>query len=330
MGSNTKILEIQSTYVNKSKLFPKWEDIIDEDRTKLKDEDRTEVGAKATGILCKIKNFKYLFIVNLIEEIFALSNILSVLCQKINNHLQSILDTATSIVVKLNEMITLFDEFFHKVLEKAKNCDLEDIPLTYLRSNLSNTEENKKWKTYYLVLHKKILNAFIKEIGERFDSKNLDPLITIYNILNDSEKLVSDEKIKHDLSIYKDIIDSQKLFREFDLFYTIKNSLNLDNFEKLYSYLKLKQDFRESFKTGFPNIYLLLKIYLASPIASVTSERGFSCLKRIKTYLRSTMLQDRLSSSAILNFESEFINLINIEDVIDEFASNKNRKFAFF
>ena len=89
-------------------------------------------------------------------------------------------------------------------------------------------------------------------------------------------------------------------------------------------------DFRESFKTGFPNILVLLKIYLTSPIASVTSERGFSCLKRIKTYLRSTMLQERLSSLAILNFESEFIKLINIEDVIDEFASNKNRKFAFF
>ena len=143
-------------------------------------------------------------------------------------------------------------------------------------------------------------------------------------------KLVSDEKIKEDLTIYKDIIDSQKLFREFELFYTIKSSLNLDNFEKLYSYLKLKQDFRESFKTGFPNILVLLKIYLTSPIASVTSERGFSCLKRIKTYLRSTMLQERLSSLAILNFESEFIKLINIEDVIDEFASNKNRKFAFF
>lgn len=296
----------------------------------LKDEDRTEVGAKATGILYKIKNFKYLFIVSLIEQIFALTNILSVLCQKINNHLQSILDTATSIVVKLTEMITLFDEFFQKVLEQAKNCDLEDIPLTYLRSNQSNTEENKKWKTFYLVLHKKILNAFIKEIGERFDPKNLDPLITIYNILNDSEKLVKNEKIKEDLTIYKDIIDIQKLFREFDLFYTIKSSLNLDNFDKLYSYLKLKQDFRESFKTGFPNILVLLKIYLTSPIASVTSERGFSCLKRIKTYLRSTMLQERLSSLAILNFESEFIKLINIEDVIDEFANNKNRKFAFF
>jgi hypothetical protein len=114
------------------------------------------------------------------------------------------------------------------------------------------------------------------------------------------------------------------------MYYPIKISLKLDNFEKVYSHLKLNRDFRDSFKTSFPSLFILLKIYLTSPIASVTSERGFSCLKRVKTYLRSTMLQESLSSLAILNFESEFIRLINIEDVIDSFASNKNRKFAFF
>ena len=102
------------------------------------------------------------------------------------------------------------------------------------------------------------------------------------------------------------------------------------NFEQLLTCLRVKLEFRESFKTSFPNIFILLKIYLTSPIASVTSERGFSCLKRVKTYLRSTMLQERLSALAILNFESENIKLVNIEDVINEFANNKNRRFAFF
>ena len=94
--------------------------------------------------------------------------------------------------------------------------------------------------------------------------------------------------------------------------------------------MKSKRDFRDSFKSSFSNLYILLKVYLTSPIASVTSERGFSCLKRVKTYLRSTMLQTRLSALAVLNFESECIKLINIDDVIDEFANNKNRRFAFF
>ena len=57
-----------------------------------------------------------------------------------------------------------------------------------------------------------------------------------------------------------------------------------------------------------------------NPIANVTCERGFSCLKRLKTYLRSTMGQERLSELAILNLESEMISLIDIEAVVNEFC----------
>jgi hypothetical protein len=42
------------------------------------------------------------------------------------------------------------------------------------------------------------------------------------------------------------------------------------------------------------------------------------------------MLQESLSSLAILNFESVIIDLINIDSVIDEFGSRNNRKFPFF
>ena len=234
---------------------------------------------------------------------------------------------ATSVLIKLNEKITEFDQFFSKIIAQAKNCELDDVPLSYLRATPAISDD--KWKDSYRVLHKKIVEAFVKEIGERFDPKNLEPLITIFNILNDST-IISSERIKKYLSIYNDIIDTEKLIRELNLYYPIKISLKLDNFEKVYSHLKLNWDFRDSFKTSFPCLFILLKIYLTSPNASVTSERGFSCLKRVKTYLRSTMLQERLSSLAILNFESEFIRLINIEDIIDSFASNKNRKFAFF
>ena len=65
-------------------------------------------------------------------------------------------------------------------------------------------------------------------------------------------------------------------------------------------------------------------------VKELTSERGFSCLKRLKTYLRSTMVQERLSSLAILNFESKMINLIDVEAIVNEFGSKNNRKFSFF
>ena len=60
----------------------------------------------------------------------------------------------------------------------------------------------------------------------------------------------------------------------------------------------------------------------------VVAERSFSALKRIKTRLRSTMAQSRLSSLAVLSIEREIAQKIDHDDVIDEFASSdKNRLY---
>lgn len=39
----------------------------------------------------------------------------------------------------------------------------------------------------------------------------------------------------------------------------------------------------------FPNIHMLLKILCTLPVSTVTPERMFSNLKRVKSYLRNTM-----------------------------------------
>lgn len=43
----------------------------------------------------------------------------------------------------------------------------------------------------------------------------------------------------------------------------------------------------------FPNIYILLKILCTLPVSTATPERTFSCLKRLKTFLRNTMSEVR-------------------------------------
>ena len=52
----------------------------------------------------------------------------------------------------------------------------------------------------------------------------------------------------------------------------------------------------------------LLRIYFSVPVTSATAERSFSCLKRIKTYLRSTMTDNRLNNLFLLHIHSEKIN----------------------
>ena len=62
-------------------------------------------------------------------------------------------------------------------------------------------------------------------------------------------------------------------------------------------------------------------------VSTAHCERSFSALKRIKTYLRSTMTEQRLIDLAVLSIERELSKKISLEQVVNEFASkDKNRR----
>ena len=54
-----------------------------------------------------------------------------------------------------------------------------------------------------------------------------------------------------------------------------------------------------------------------------SAERSFSKLKLIKTYLRSSISQERLDGLALLAIENEGAKQLNIDDLLDKFANTK-------
>lgn len=76
----------------------------------------------------------------------------------------------------------------------------------------------------------------------------------------------------------------------------------------------------------FPNVETALRIFLTLPITNCTGERSFSVLKRLKSPLRSVLVQEKLSSLALLCNEAEITEKLEFEDVIKEFAQRKCRK----
>ena len=74
----------------------------------------------------------------------------------------------------------------------------------------------------------------------------------------------------------------------------------------------------------------LIVLLLVIPASSATAERSFSCLRRLKTYLRSTMGQERLNHILVLNVHQDETDLINLKCVARVFISlNDMRRNVF-
>ena len=57
----------------------------------------------------------------------------------------------------------------------------------------------------------------------------------------------------------------------------------------------------------FSETVTLLKIIITTPMTTAEAERGFSTLKRVKTFLRNTMTQERLNALAMLSMEKRLV-----------------------
>ena len=69
-----------------------------------------------------------------------------------------------------------------------------------------------------------------------------------------------------------------------------------------------------------------MRILLTIPVTVASGERSFSKMKLIKTYLRSTMLQDRLSSLGTLSIEKNIAENLDFSTLIKDLGDKKARK----
>jgi hypothetical protein len=68
---------------------------------------------------------------------------------------------------------------------------------------------------------------------------------------------------------------------------------------------------------------------LTIPVTVASAERSFSKLKLIKSYIRSTMSQERLNRLVILSIEKEMLKKLEYKNLISNFASQKARRMHF-
>ena len=191
-----------------------------------------------------------------------------------------------------------------------------------IRRTKASTTSNLK--DTYMNYHDTIIDIFVKEIQERFNADNLEPVLELFHVImiEDEQTLINFNKLK----MYDKLINLVDLKLELQSYVKYK-LLNHHIMWKEFDIL-LEEFNKKDLKQPFQQIYSVIKLYLTIPITTSEGARCFSALKLIKSCLRTTMTNDRLSNLAILKIANDV--KINYDDIINAFASVKNRQMSFF
>ena len=66
------------------------------------------------------------------------------------------------------------------------------------------------------------------------------------------------------------------------------------------------------------------------PASNAVSERSFSSLCQLKSYLRSTMTQERLNNILVLHVHNDLTDNLNLTEVANEFVMGSEFRLTLF
>ncbi len=304
-----------------------------------------------------LKNLKIIYVNFLLFSEFY--GTLNQTLQAKSKTVHEILTQSTVCLIKLEEKKSKYQSFFNKMVERATVFKINAPEAMVLNENdrankrvviVTSTQKKRKANSgtpvnqtrqamsalqalteindvpveydIFEKMYKESFSLYIKYIQERFDEDKLKPLIAIYDLICDEVCLFD---VKKSLEIYSKVIDFQKLKSEILTYYEVKKVEKLKNFEDILNFIRKSEFVRET----YTQIVILMKIYLTCGLVSVECERGFSCMERIKSTKRNTMTQVRLGDLAVLNYNSEFISKIDLDECINIFNGQFTRKVRF-
>ncbi|XP_047145743.1 zinc finger MYM-type protein 1-like [Hydra vulgaris] len=185
-----------------------------------------------------------------------------------------------------------------------------------------------------------LLDTCLSSINERFEQ--LNEYVNIWSFLFNldnlpiknellklckqlQEKLTVNTKSEIDGALLCDELISVQFFIK-DKLSNVENEINTKEMTPFFVLNLIK---KHCLQELYSNTWIVLRILLTIPVTVASGERSFSKLKLIKTYLRNTMLQDRLNSLSMLSIEQDIAENLYFSSLIRDFADKKARKVRF-
>ena len=296
--------------------------------------ENREKAVEAKGILLQVKSFKFLILLIIFSRILSCTKSSSDQLQSSSIDMAKAADLVCATVGILQDFRTdsKWEQLYKYVQDVASLHNIQtEVPRPQRSRQLPRryddglvmetigsrdgfmTSEHLKVSVYF-----PILDAMLSELDRRFAEKNLEHMRSIQVCSPRSPNFLRPNSIRTLAESYG--LDMGSLSVECSL--AKPTLLGKDMHSIADVLLELS-----SLRIAFPLLTKLLQIALTIVVSTAHCERSFSALKRIKTYLRSTMTEQRLIDLAVLSIERELSKQISLDQVVNEFASkDKNRR----
>ncbi|KAK0150731.1 repressor of the inhibitor of the protein kinase [Merluccius polli] len=307
-----------------------------EARVKVKD---PVAKVEAQALAEEVGSFRFLICCVVWSEILTTTN-------KVNKLLQSAsmqLDVAVNLITNAKASLAAYrDTGFSEAQTTARSiCDYMNVEAFLKEKRLRNSKRHFSYeapdepvtdalRSLEVNVFNIVVDSAVASIDERFDT--LNQVKSKYGVLlnfGTASQMSRDSLRAQCMEIEKTLTFNQDSdISGLDLAHEIENlpdlpSGNMTAFE-LLSFLCEKK-----LEDIYPNLWIALRVTVTLPVTVASAERSFSKLKLIKTYLRSSMSQERLSGLSIMSINHDVGKDLSYDDIIDDFASRKCRKGNF-
>ena len=288
---------------------------------------------KARGLLATVQSKRFVFLLVMFNELLSMTNKLSECLQSVQIDLAKAVRVVSAVKETLGSKRSekAFDELWKSFEELWQTMGLIDIEseLQRLRrprqlparlqdgvieTSVGNRQQLQVASEYRCSLYFPVLDNFLAEMNRRFSDESTTIMTAVQACTPGSDTFFDLEAIKHFCQFYDidNAIQSEiEVARKYLSTQTLKGCA-----------IALLDALPGNF---FPYLTQMLRIMVTIPVSSSTCERVNSCLKRIKNSKQSTMLNNRLSNLTIIAMNSDMLNTIDYQHIIDIFAQKQRR-----
>ncbi len=300
----------------------------------------SETKARIRGVAVQMKSFNYVF-GNLLGEM--LLKHADNLSRTLQSKSLSAAEGQTIAGMTVDTLSSLrndasFDLFWAKVNDKATKLGVNDPQLPRKRKpparyddGLSQAEFHDNPKSYFRQIYFEALDLIISCITDRFSQPGYEIYKSIESVLS---KACNQEDFTPDLDVvcdfYRDDFNKQLLQTQLEVLKAHCKHNSSSSFQSIFDVKQYFLSLSSAQLSLLSEAKRLLQLMLVMPATNASSERSFSALRHVKTYLRATMNQDRLNYLMLLHIHKERTDKLDLKLIVNQFIGESQHRSSIF